>query len=216
MLDRVSIAAPCSADWDNMAGTDQVRHCVQCDKNVCNLSAMTRRRAEAVLRETEGRLCARLYRRADGTILTENCPVGLRAIGRRISRFAGAAMSAIATLSSTAAAQFPMLPIPSALQEANSVLTGFVQDASGQGIPNAGVVVNRMGSEVNFTTKTDAAGQFRIDSLAMGSYRVRVRSSGFESFAEKVSLLPVQEYRLKATMLVGTMGGAAVEVQYAK
>jgi hypothetical protein len=42
MLDRVSIAAPCSADWDQMAGTDQVRHCPLCNKNVYNLSAMTR------------------------------------------------------------------------------------------------------------------------------------------------------------------------------
>jgi hypothetical protein len=108
MLDRVSIAAPCPADWDSMPGTDQVRHCGQCNKNVYNLSAMTRREAEALLREKEGQLCARLYRRADGTILTENCPAGLRAIGRRVSRVAGAAMSAVATLSSATAAQFPM------------------------------------------------------------------------------------------------------------
>src|SRR5450432_1276774 len=39
-LDRVSIAAPCSADWDSMPGTDRVRHCSQCNKNVYNLSAM--------------------------------------------------------------------------------------------------------------------------------------------------------------------------------
>ena len=84
MLDRVSIASPCPANWDSMPGTDQVRHCSQCNQNVYNLSAMTRRQAEKLLRETEGRLCARLYRRADGTILTENCPAGLRAIGRRV------------------------------------------------------------------------------------------------------------------------------------
>src|SRR5579864_8307660 len=113
MLDRVSIAAPCSADWESMPGTGRVRHCAQCNKNVYNLSAMTRREAEALLRETEGRLCARLYRRADGTILTENCPVGLRAIGRRISRMAGAAMSAFAAVSSATAAQFPFIPVSS-------------------------------------------------------------------------------------------------------
>jgi hypothetical protein len=108
MLDRVSIAAPCPADWDRMPGTDQIRHCSQCNKNVYDLSAMTRRQAEALLREKEGQLCARLYRRADGTILTENCPAGLRAIGRRVSRVDGAAMSAVATLTSATAAQFPM------------------------------------------------------------------------------------------------------------
>src|SRR6267142_5668090 len=70
MLDRISIAAPCSADWDSMPGSDRVRHCGQCNKNVYNLSEMTRRQAEALIREKEGQLCARLYRRADGTILT--------------------------------------------------------------------------------------------------------------------------------------------------
>src|ERR1022692_1221942 len=109
MLDRVSIAAPCPADWDSMPGTDQVRHCSQCNKNVYNLSAMTRREAEALLREKEGQLCARLYRRADGTILTENCPAGLRAIGRRVSRVAGAAMSAVAALAAAAAGQVSMV-----------------------------------------------------------------------------------------------------------
>jgi hypothetical protein len=43
---------------------------------------MTRHQAEALLREKEGQLCARVFRRADGTILTGNCPVGLRAMGR--------------------------------------------------------------------------------------------------------------------------------------
>src|SRR5258708_12517759 len=76
---------------------------------------MTRREAEALLREKEGQLCARLYRRADGTILTSNCPAGLRVIGRNLSRMAGAAMSAMITLSS-ASAQVPFFQIPSARQ----------------------------------------------------------------------------------------------------
>jgi hypothetical protein len=215
MLDRVSIAAPCSADWDKMAGTDQVRHCVQCDKNVYNLSAMTRRQAEALLRETEGRLCARLYRRADGTILTENCSVGQRAMGRRISRVAGAAMSAMATLSSAVAAQFPMLPIPPVLREARSVVTGIVRDVTGQPISDAEVVLSRAGSGLSMKTKTDSAGQFRIESLALGSYGVRVCAKGFASFNKQVTLSPLGECNLAATLRVGSMG-AMVEVEPAK
>ncbi len=215
MLDRISIAAPCPADWDSMPGTDQVRHCSQCNKNVYNLSAMTRGQAKALLRQNEGRLCARLYRRADGTILTENCPAGLRTAGRRISRVAGAAMSAMATLSAAAAAQFPMLPIPSALQEARSAVTGVVKDATGQGVSNAEVVVNRTGSELNLVTKTDSGGHFRVESLAMGSYTVRIQSSGFNLFTKQVSLGPLQEYSVSATLLVGTLG-ALVIVEYAK
>lgn len=94
-LDHVRIAAPCSADWDAMVGTERARFCGQCRLNVYNLSGMTRREAEQLIAGSEGRLCVRFYRRADGTILTENCPVGLRALKRRLSRTASAAASAV-------------------------------------------------------------------------------------------------------------------------
>lgn len=93
-LDNLKVAAPCAADWGRMRGDDRVRFCAQCSLNVYNLSGMTRAEAEALVTNTEGRLCVRFYRRADGTLLTENCPVGLRAIKRRVSRVAGAALSA--------------------------------------------------------------------------------------------------------------------------
>lgn len=94
-LDHLTVAAPCSADWDAMIGTDRARFCGQCKLNVYNLSGMTRREAESLIAGAEGRLCVRFYRRADGTILTENCPVGLRALKRRMSRAASATLSAI-------------------------------------------------------------------------------------------------------------------------
>jgi hypothetical protein len=94
-LDRVTVAAPCSADWDEMIGNDRARFCGQCKLNVYNLSGMTKREAENLIAGAEGRLCIRFYRRADGTILTENCPVGLRALKRRMSRVARATLSAI-------------------------------------------------------------------------------------------------------------------------
>jgi hypothetical protein len=85
-LSHVKIAAPCTADWDRMFSfeNDRVRFCSQCNLNVYNLSAMTRDEAAALIYRTEGRLCVRFHRRSDGTVLTQNCPVGLRAIKRRV------------------------------------------------------------------------------------------------------------------------------------
>lgn len=82
LLDRVKIAVPCPAKWEQMYAVDgnRVRFCSQCNLNVYNLSEMSQEQAEAILYKTEGRLCARIYRRSDGTILTQNCPVGLRPI----------------------------------------------------------------------------------------------------------------------------------------
>jgi hypothetical protein len=94
-LDYVTVAAPCSAGWDNMIGDERVRFCGQCNLNVYNISAMTKQDAERLITQAEGRLCIRYYRRADGTILTNNCPVGLRALKRRLSRTASACASAV-------------------------------------------------------------------------------------------------------------------------
>jgi hypothetical protein len=93
-LDRVRVAAPCRADWDTMLGDERVRFCHQCERNVYNLSDMSKREAEALVSGAEGRLCVRYYRRADGSILTDNCPVGLRALKRRVSRVVNATVSA--------------------------------------------------------------------------------------------------------------------------
>ena len=77
-LDNVRVASPCKADWKRMVGDDRVRFCAQCGKNVYNLSGMAREEAEAFLREIEAAPCVRFFRRADGTVLTSDCPVGLR------------------------------------------------------------------------------------------------------------------------------------------
>ncbi len=76
LLENIQIASPCNADWNSMSGDERVRFCGDCRKQVYNLSGMSADEAEALLREKEGDLCARLYRRADGTVLTTDCPEG--------------------------------------------------------------------------------------------------------------------------------------------
>jgi hypothetical protein len=94
LLDDLRIATPCRADWDEMQGDDRVRFCGQCEKNVYNLSAMPRDEAEALVREKEGRLCVRFYQRQDGTVLTADCPVGVRR--RRLRQRVWASVSSFA------------------------------------------------------------------------------------------------------------------------
>ena len=97
-LDDVHVAAPCPADWDSMYGNERVRFCGQCQLNVYNLSEMSKAEAEQLIGKAEGRLCVRYYRRRDGSIITQNCPVGLRALKRRVTRVATAVASVIFTL----------------------------------------------------------------------------------------------------------------------
>jgi hypothetical protein len=96
-LDQVRVAAPCKADWEQMIGNERSRFCGQCNLNVYNLSSMTKSEAEHLIASNEGQLCARFYRRRDGSILTENCPVGLRALKRKFSYARKAITSAVLT-----------------------------------------------------------------------------------------------------------------------
>jgi hypothetical protein len=86
LLDIVRIASPCTESWERMSGDDRARYCSGCDRKVYNLSAMTRFEAESLLENAEGRVCVRLYRRPDGSVMTEDCPTGSRMIRVRMLR----------------------------------------------------------------------------------------------------------------------------------
>src|SRR5882724_10412487 len=100
-LKHVEVAAPCKADWNQMIGSEQMRFCGQCNLNVYNLSGMTKDEAESLIARNEGRLCVRFFRRTDGSIITRDCPVGLRAIRDRVSYWTRAIGAAALTFLAT-------------------------------------------------------------------------------------------------------------------
>ena len=71
-LELVSVRSPCDVPWDSMHGDDRVRHCSLCKQDVFDLSAMRREEAEALLASKQGRMCIRMARRADGTVVTND------------------------------------------------------------------------------------------------------------------------------------------------
>jgi hypothetical protein len=92
-LQQLQIASPCYERWDNMKGDDRVRHCASCKLNVFNVREMTKAEVEDLIDRTQGRLCMRLYKRWDGTVLTADCPVG---VSRARVRLASALLTAAA------------------------------------------------------------------------------------------------------------------------
>ncbi|MDB4931192.1 MAG: hypothetical protein JWM10_3676 [Myxococcaceae bacterium] len=115
VLEDIRIASPCHARWDEMSGDEQARFCGSCKKNVYNLSSMTREAAEALVRGKEGDLCVRFYRRADGTVLTADCSVGVRR--KRVQLVAAAgAVTALAAGAVAAAFAHMGAPVPPAMQ----------------------------------------------------------------------------------------------------
>jgi hypothetical protein len=83
LLESIQIASPCTAKWDEMVGDERARFCSHCQKDVFNLSAMPRDEAESFMRERTSDTCVRLYKRFDGTVLTADCPVGVKRKRRR-------------------------------------------------------------------------------------------------------------------------------------
>src|SRR6201996_3842388 len=107
-LANIRVASPCPADWEKMIGDERIRHCAECNLNVYNLSAMTEREVKILLTANRGqRLCTRFYRRADGTVLTQDCPWSLRAATRKASRLAAAILTAVLSVNFAAAKSKP-------------------------------------------------------------------------------------------------------------
>jgi hypothetical protein len=180
------IASPCTADWNRMAGDDRVRHCAECNRNVYNFAELTHAEIDDLVATREGRLCARLYRRADGTMITKDCPVGFQMKVRRISRITGAALSAAMTV--PASAQAPPSSQPGLVQIAAqpAQIELEVADPSGVVIPNAVVHFTNKATKVKLDVTTDNRGRV-TSNVSAGCYEIAVESRGFKTSVQTIS-----------------------------
>jgi hypothetical protein len=96
-----------------MSGDERVRACGACNKNVYNVSHMTRAEAETLFVEKEGHLCLRYYQRADGTILLKDCAIGLTKQRRR--RWIGIGTAALLAAGGSIVQQAADRPLPDQL-----------------------------------------------------------------------------------------------------
>ncbi|MCA9256868.1 MAG: hypothetical protein KDA33_14565 [Phycisphaerales bacterium] len=86
ILENARVASPCNVPWSSMKGDDRVRFCGVCEKQVFNLIGMSDDDVTALIIEKQGKLCVQAYQRPDGTLLTSDCPVGLRAARKKLAR----------------------------------------------------------------------------------------------------------------------------------
>ncbi len=99
---KYEIASPCDQDWASMTGDDKCRFCDLCEKNVYNLSSMNNLEIEELL-ASDKNVCTRIYKRTDGTILTEDCPIGLKQVRNHLKQkqFIAASLCLLAILFSS-------------------------------------------------------------------------------------------------------------------
>jgi len=131
-VDELKVASPCSIGWSTMPGDDYARLCGVCDKHVYNLSILSREEGNSLIRKKEGKLCVRYYRRFDGTVLTADCPVGLRMVKKQYiwarAKFIAAAIALWGLIAGSAAScKFPSsyngIPaLPDSLRHRDSIV----------------------------------------------------------------------------------------------
>ncbi len=110
LLSEVQVASPCDVAWSDMTGSDRIRHCAQCQKHVYDLSRLTAVAAVSLIQEHQGNVCVRFWRREDGTMLTADCPVGVRRQVRRRRQRMATSMAAALVLAFLAATPRPPKP----------------------------------------------------------------------------------------------------------
>jgi len=227
LLERMRLASPCPMSWEKMSGDKEARFCDQCQLHVYNISEMTRERVEELLAVKEGRICARLFRRADGTVLTKDCPVGLRAIRRRMGRVAVAALTTLLSLAASVLGQMPARtgkPESTAGQAMNStnllglkpqagraLIWGTIRDPQGAPVAGARVTISSEQTKYKRTIKSDSKGQFKFGLLEPGLYTLKVEATFFQSFERAhFNLQSNDELRYDVSLNIGGLIGVVV------
>jgi hypothetical protein len=195
-IDRMRVASPCPTSWDAMKGDNRARYCDLCDLHVYNISELTRKEVTKLIAEKEGRICARLYKRTDGTVLTKDCPVGLRAIRRRVSRATAATLTAVLSLCTSAFGRSMSKDSPSGstpfevthtnhgnlTQYNRGEILGRVIDPSGSAIASAIVTITNQTTGKQIKSETSPNGNFQFAMLEAGVYTIGVESPYFQKY----------------------------------
>ena len=191
-----------------MEGDAWVRHCPKCTQNVYNLSAMTAGEAERLLVEHEGQVCTKLYRRTDGSVLTQRCPSSVRKIWGQALRMAAAVGFAAPAFGHDGC---PRGSANARVEERGAddpPLRVTVSDASGARIPGVRLKLAPITNEWNREEVTDESGEYVFSSLSPGTYQLSAEADGFMSYPNvSLEIEPAKTTEIAIGLEVGSVGG---------
>lgn len=209
-INKLRVASPCSVGWETMSGDERSRHCNLCQLNVYNIAGMTSGEVRNLIETGEGRVCIRLYKRADGSVLTKDCPVSFRAYQKRVARFAGAALATILGLFSVSFGQKENGKNNDSKSEISTTknqtqqksLRGVIRDLSGAIVPNAEIKLTKRGSNYSKKIKSDSEGSYHFYSLSAGTYDLNIKSSGFKNHrVVAIEIKDEKEYEINVELV---------------
>lgn len=147
-LPNLRLGFACKERWEDMVGDERVRNCAGCDREVFNLSSMTRDEAEALLATRGLTPCVRFYRRPDGTVMTSDCPTGAKP-KRRLAVVASSSLAAGALLAPSAAradstepAKWEAAPPPGSTDGPETLPEAAADPAAGVTVPGETITID--------------------------------------------------------------------------
>lgn len=169
-----------------MTGDDKTRHCDLCELSVHNFSGMTRGEISDLIKSSGGRVCGRMFRRADGTVITRDCPVGLRGVRKRAAKYYGAALAAILGLFSFSSAQTKDAEkcesnvdiVRKTVDKDGGTIIGAVLDLNGAVIPGATITLYQ-GDKKMRTFTADDNGIFKIEKVPGEKFSILIEAQNF-------------------------------------
>lgn len=216
-LDQLKVVTPCSSSWELMSGNNQKRFCADCNKSVFDFSQMTRRQVEAVVAAHQGKLCGRITRRPDGSLLTLETPPPIQISTRRASPFLTATVAALLGISVPAAAQNAILASanvtangekeagkkkrPKPLGKGDASFGGTALDSKGTAIADATVKLISIAGGEERSLKTSAEGEFLFPQIPAGAYLLLIEAGGFITHLNNnLTIDAASEQRLDVTL----------------
>lgn len=205
-INKMRVASPCSVGWETMTGDERVRRCDSCELNIYNIAEMTKPEIVNLVKNHEGRLCIRLYKRADGTVLTKDCPVGFRAYQKRVARFAGAALATILGLFSVSFGQDnksvndgKTQTVKNEKENSESAISGSVIDSNKKALPETILELftkdeYKKAKRIPLRKlKSNSAGNFIFTDLEPGVYILLAKRYGFGGSSNELTVVKGKE-----------------------
>lgn len=185
LLDSIDVPAPCPKKWDEMIGDDKVRLCGSCDKNIYNISEMTRAEVRKLLFQSKEKICIRLEKDRDGRVQT------LKKQFHKITRqapIAAGVLSASLTFSALTYAQGDIVigttsAIISNKHEDNTSIasiSGIITDKTSVVIPGAAIILRDTKNNSIRNTVSNDDGFYEFKNVEKSDYEIEFVGAGFK------------------------------------
>lgn len=189
LLDSIDVPKPCDKSWDEMIGDDVSRFCKHCEKDIYNISAMTKQEAKKLLFQSKERVCIRMEREPDGRIKT--LKKQLHQITRQMPLAAGV-LTASMILSGVTNAQETKVETGkitiTQIADKNSkpTISGTITDSNGAVVAGIRIILRNTKDNSIKSTVSDEKGVYEFKYVEASTYEIEIaQQNGFEKLIYK-------------------------------